>query len=147
MQNVRSVLLVHNEPEAFRGLEEMLRLQDIRTNRAHRCTEARKLLKDPGGIDVVLTDVELADGTWKDVMRLVHRHAQNTPVIVMSRVVSMRVYLDTQDAGAADFIVPPMAARDLSYALTTAIQRTSSARFVGVSSHVRQGQGPQPSMH
>jgi DNA-binding NtrC family response regulator len=147
MQSVRSVLLVHDEPDAFRGLEETLKLQDIRTNHARQCAEATKALKEPGGIDLVLTDVELADGTWKDVIRLVRRQAQNTPVIVMSRVVSMRLYLDTQDGGAADFIVPPMAARDLAYALTTAMQRTGSAGSVGVSSHARQGQRTQPSMH
>jgi two-component system response regulator TctD len=147
MHNVRSVLLVHDEPDAFRGLEETLRFQDIRTHHAHHCAEARRLLKDPGGIDLVLTDVELADGTWKDVIRLARRHAQNTPVIVMSRVVSMRLYLDTQDGGAADFIVPPMAARDLAYALTTAMQRRGPAGPAGVSSHLRQGQGTQPSMH
>jgi len=94
-----------------------------------------------------LTDVELADGTWKDVIQLVRRQAQNTPVIVMSRVVSMRLYLDTQDGGAADFIVPPMAARDLAYALMTAIQRMGSAGSAGLSSHARQGQRTQPSMH
>lgn len=147
MPNVRSVLLVHDEPDAFRGLEEMLKLRDIRTSHARQCAEAQKLLKDPGGIDVVLTDVALADGTWKDVIRLAHRHAQNTPVIVMSRVVSMRVYLDTQDAGAADFIVPPMAAGDLAYALTTAMQRTSSGGPAGVPSGPRPGQGTRPSMH
>jgi DNA-binding NtrC family response regulator len=123
MKTVRSVLLVHNEPDAFRGLEQMLHEQDIRTAQAHQCAEARSMFRQASGIDLVLTDVALADGTWKDVIRLVRKTAKNTPVIVMSRVVNMKLYLDTQDAGAADFIVPPMASRDLAYALTTAMHR------------------------
>jgi DNA-binding NtrC family response regulator len=123
MKAVRSVLLVHNEPDAFRGLEEMLHEQEIRTAHAHQCAEARSLLKEAGPVDLVLTDVTLADGGWKDVIRLVKRAAKGTPVIVMSRVVSMKLYLDTQDAGAADFIVPPMAPRDLAYTLNTAVEK------------------------
>lgn len=125
MKTVRSVLLVHNEPDAFRGLEEMLHEQEIRTARARQCAEARSLLKQAGPVDLVITDVNLADGTWKDVIRLVHKAANGTPVIVMSRVVSMKLYLDTQDGGAADFIVPPMAPRDLAYTLATAMTRAS----------------------
>lgn len=129
MKTVRSVLLVHNEPDAFRGLEEMLHEQEIRTAQAHQCAEARSLLKEAGPVDLVLTDVTLADGTWKDIIRMVHKAAKQTPVIVMSRVVSMKLYLDTQDAGAADFIVPPMAPRDLAYTLTTAVERTLAPAF------------------
>ncbi len=126
MKSVRSVLLVHNEPDAFRGLEEMLHEQEIRTSQAHRCAEARSLLKEAGPVDLVLTDVTLADGSWKDVIRLVQKAAKGTPVIVMSRVVSMKLYLDTQDAGAADFIVPPMAPRDLVYTLNTVMDKAAA---------------------
>jgi DNA-binding NtrC family response regulator len=126
MKTPRSVLLVHNEPDAFRGLEELLHEQDVRTARARQCADARNLLKD-GNIDLVLTDAVLPDGTWKDVIQMVHKAAKDTPVIVMSRVVSMKLYLDTQDAGAADFIVPPMTPRDLVHVLTAAMHRKAFA--------------------
>ena len=142
MKTVRSVLLVHNEPDAFRGLEEMLHEQEIRTSQAHQCAEARSLLKEAGPVDLVLTDVTLADGTWKDVIRLVGRAAKGTPVIVMSRVVNMKLYLDTQDGGAADFIVPPMAPRDLAYALTTAMHRTIPPQLVRPTARIRREQPP-----
>jgi DNA-binding NtrC family response regulator len=123
MNAVHSVLLVHNEPDAFRGLEDMLRDQEIQTSRVSQCAEAREVLQRKSPVDLVLTDVVLSDGTWKDVIRSVRRLAKNTPVIVMSRVVDMKLYLDTQDAGAADFIVPPMAARDLAHTITAAMHR------------------------
>ena len=115
---------IHNEPCAFRGLEELLYAQGIRVSRVRHCAEARSTLKEAAPVDLVLTDVTLDDGTWRDVIQLVRELAKDTPVIVMSRVVSMSLYLDTQDAGAVDFIVPPMTAGDLVYVLTTAVSRT-----------------------
>src|SRR5579864_1087258 len=123
MKIVRSVLLVHNEPGAFHRLEEMLHEQEIGTCHAHHCAEARSMLREADLVDLVLKDVTLADGTWKDVIRLVRKLAKDAPVIVMSRVVNMKLYLDTQDGGAADFIVPPLAPRDLAYTLTGAMHR------------------------
>lgn len=128
MKDVRSVLLVHNEPDAFRGLEETLHEQEIRAWRTHDCAEARRLLKGTA-IDLVLTDAVLPDGTWRDAVRLVGKIAEGTPVIVMSRIVSMRLYLDTQDGGAADFIVPPLSGRELGYVLKVAVDRTALPRI------------------
>jgi two-component system, OmpR family, response regulator len=128
MKSVRSVLLVHNEPDAFRGLKETLQEQEIRTCHAHNCAEARTLLKDEG-VDMVLTDTVVPDGTWKDCISLVRKFTKRTPVIVMSRIVSMQLYLDTQDGGAADFIVPPIRPRDLAHVLTVAIDRADSPRI------------------
>jgi DNA-binding NtrC family response regulator len=144
MKTVRSVLLVHNEPESFRGLEEMLHEQEIRTWRAHDCAEARTMLRDGGPVDLVLTDTALPDGTWKDAIRLVRKTSKDTPVIVMSRVVSMQLYLDTQDGGAADFIVPPMAPRDLAYTLSSAVHRAVAPATRRRPARVRQDLGSQP---
>lgn len=128
MKAARSVLLVHNEPDAFRGLEEVLHGEHLHTRRASQCAEARTNLKEAGPVDLVLTDVALPDGDWKHVIGMVHELANGTPVIVMSRVVSMKLYLDTQDAGAADFIVPPMAPRDLAYTVATAMHKKAVPR-------------------
>ncbi|HEV2423820.1 MAG TPA: response regulator [Terriglobia bacterium] len=134
MKTVRSVLLVHNEPDAFRGLEETLREQQVLTFHAHDCAEARALLKDKSNdkhIDLVLTDAVLPGGTWRDAIRLVGRIAAGTPVVVMSRIENMRLYLDTQDGGAADFIVPPLTGRELGYVLNLAVDRAAPPRIVG----------------
>jgi DNA-binding NtrC family response regulator len=128
MKIVSSVLLVHNEPEAFRPIQEMLKDQEIWTHHARNDSEARRLLRELESVDLVLTDVAVADGTWRDVIRLAEKRGRKLPVIVISRVVNMRLYLDTQDCGAADFIVPPIGSRDLAYTLTTAMHRMSPDR-------------------
>jgi len=132
MKTVRSVLLVHNEADAFRGLEETLHEQEIRTFHAHDCAEARALLKDRV-VDLILTDAALPDGTWKDSISLVRNLAKGTPVIVLSRIVSMRLYLDTQDGGAADFIVPPISPRELAHVLAMAMDRPRPPLSTGLS--------------
>jgi len=147
MKTVRSVLLVHNEPEAFRGLEEMLNELEIHTSHAHACAEARDILREANPVDAVLTDVALPDGTWRGIIRSVRRMAKETPVIVMSRAVNLKLYLDTQDAGAADFIVPPMAPRDLAYVLTTAMYQRSPSRIRRAASGAREDQRSQPPAH
>jgi DNA-binding NtrC family response regulator len=129
MKAVRSVLLVHNQPDAFRGLEEMLHEQEIRTCHVHQCAEIGSMFREAGPVDLVMTDVTVADGTWKDVIRVVRKAAKDTPVVVMSQVVNMKLYLDTLDGGAADFIVPPMAPPDLAHVLTGAMHRTVPRRI------------------
>jgi len=147
MKPARSVLLVHDEPDAFRGLEEVLHGQDLHTRRAHQCAEARNSLKESGPVDLVLTDVALPDGDWKHVIGMVRELGNDTPVIVMSRVVSMKLYLDTQDAGAADFIVPPMAPRDLAYTLTTAMHKNTARRAQHPTSPARGDRRIHPPAH
>ncbi|HEV2425320.1 MAG TPA: response regulator [Terriglobia bacterium] len=147
MKAARSVLLVHDEPDAFRGLEEVLHGQDLHTRRARQCAEARTTLKESGPVDLVLTDVALPDGDWKHIIGMVRELADGTPVIVMSRVASMKLYLDTQDAGAADFIVPPMAPRDLAYTLTTAMHKKSAPRVSSPTTSTRRETPNQPLAH
>jgi len=124
MAVLRSLLLVHDEPDAFRSLQETLCQLGIRIWHAHDCAEARRILENRKPIDLVFTDAALPDGTWKDAIRLANELAGAAPVIVMSRFVNVPLYLDTQDSGAADFIVPPISARDLEYVLTVAMSRT-----------------------
>ena len=125
MKTAYSVLLVHDEPEAFRPIERMLKDQEIRIHHARNYSEARRLLQEVEPVDLVMTDVAVPDGTWRDVIHLAQMQTRKLPVVVMSRVVNMRLYLDTQDGGAADFIVPPVESRGLTYTLTTAMHRMS----------------------
>lgn len=126
MRIVRSVLLVHDEPDDFCGLETMLRDQRVRTLRAHDHTEAESVLRNTEPIDLVLTAAVLPAGTWRDTMHTVSRAAKRAPVIVVSRVMSVPLYFDTQDAGAIDFIVLPVTARDLAFVLHVALNRAGS---------------------
>ena len=68
---------------------------------------------------MVLTDTSLTDGTWADVLDL----AGAVPVVVVSRLVDIDLYLKVLDTGAADFIVPPVSPDDLAFVIKTAVGR------------------------
>ena len=116
-----SVLLVHDQEEPFNALEQILRSQGIRTEHARTCSGAGVALRGPCSARVVLTDTSLTDGTWADVLDL----AGAAPVVVVSRLVDIDLYLNVLEKGAADFISPPVSPDDLAYVIKTAIGKNS----------------------
>ncbi len=54
--------------------------------------------------------------------------AKAVNVIVVSRLADMRVYLDTIDKGARDFVAPPFVASDLAYVMRSAAQNVHIRR-------------------
>jgi DNA-binding NtrC family response regulator len=116
-----SVLLVHDQKELFHALEQILLSQGIRTEHARTCSEAGAALRGPCSARVVLTDTSLTDGTWADVLDL----AGAVPVVVVSRLVDIDLYLNVLERGAADFISLPVSSDDLAYVIKTAIGKNS----------------------
>ena len=116
-----SVLLVHDPKEPFYALQQILLSQGIRTEHARTCSEAGVALRGPCSARVVLTDTSLTDGTWADVLDL----AGAVPVVVVSRLVDIDLYLNVLEKGAADFISPPVSSDDLAYVIKTAIGKNS----------------------
>ncbi len=112
-----SVLLVHDQNDPFHSLEQILLSEGIRVEHAHTCSEADAALRGPCSARVVFTDSSLTDGTWADVLDL----AGAVPLVVVSRVVDIDLYLNVLERGAADFIVPPLSRAELAHVVKTAI--------------------------
>jgi DNA-binding NtrC family response regulator len=127
MNDELSVLLVDDGGVQFRTLEQTLHNVGIRTRRAHTCSEARAALREPQSSRLILTATALADGTWADVLNLANMHGTAIPVIVVSRLVDVDLYLKTLESGASDFIVPPFSPPDLAYVVNTAIAKIRAA--------------------
>ena len=83
--------------------------------------------QDLGPSPLIPTATTLAHGTWADVLNLASMHGRAIPVIVVSRVVDIDLYLTTLESSASDFIVPPFSAADLAYLLDTAIRKGRAA--------------------
>ena len=49
-------------------------------------------------------------------------------VIVVSRFIDVRLYVDTMVGGAFDFIVPPMSSDELTHVLNCAVERVLNLR-------------------
>src|SRR4029077_19042192 len=120
MSNDRWALLVHNEEEPVGGVKDVLLSLGWRTRHSHSCSEARAALQESVPPAIVLTDTSLSDGTWVDVLVATTAAPSRTPLIVVSRLNDVRLYLDVLEKGAHDFIAPPITAGDLAYIITTA---------------------------
>ena len=125
MEHDLTALLVHDQEELFRALEQALLNQGVQTQHAHTCAEVSAALRGPRSPRLVLTDAALADGTWADVLNLASW--RGVPVIVVSRLVDIDLYLRTLESGASDFIVPPLSPAELAHVVKTTIGRSSGS--------------------
>ena len=121
-----SALLVYQDEGPIRGLETIIALQGMRTLRGRTCSEVRDLLREPSPPDLILTDVSLPDGTWQDVLKSASTAPASVPVVVVSRIVEMALYLDVLQKGAYDFIVPPISFWDLAHIIRGAVLKRCS---------------------
>ena len=116
-----SALLVYEHEGPIRSLETNIASQGMRTRRSRNCCEVRELLRDSDPPDLILTEVSLSDGTWEDILNSANAAPASVPVIVVSHMVEMALYLDVLQGGAYDFIVPPISSWDLAYIIRGAV--------------------------
>lgn len=69
---------------------------------------------------VVLTEANLADGTWLDVLDLARRVAPNSEVIVTDREADARFWAEALNLGAYDLVAQPFAAAEVQRILGNA---------------------------
>jgi DNA-binding NtrC family response regulator len=136
------VLLVYYEEDPVRGMERILLDQEISTRRVCNCSEAKAVLRGSAAPVLILTDTSLPDGTWADVLEAASTAPTTAPVIVVSRLADIELYLDVLESGAYDFVVPPLSSADLAHIVGGALLKgrsATSARPNGTGSHHRLG--------
>jgi DNA-binding NtrC family response regulator len=123
MEHDLTALLVLDQEESFQALEQALLNQGVQTQHAHTCSEASAALRGPRSPRLVLTDPALADGTWADVLNLASAKRGAVPIIVVSRLVDIDLYLRRLESSASDFfvIVPPLSPAELTHVVKTAM--------------------------
>jgi DNA-binding NtrC family response regulator len=119
-------LLVYNLDDPVSALRPILETQGIQTSRAQNCEQARNLLKGPEPPQLVFTDTNLPDGAWSDVLALARSAQVRMQVIVVSRRVDTKLFMDVLESRAFDFIVPPFRDSDLAYVVRCATWSISS---------------------
>lgn len=118
-------LLVYDEEEPLRAVEQTLLDQRMSTLRVRNCSGAMAELRDSDPPALVLTDTSLPDGGWADVLQATFTCPSYTPLIVVSGLVDIRLYLDVLESGAYDFVVAPLAPADLAYIVRGALLKSS----------------------
>ncbi len=118
-----NALLVHTENETLQNLARTLKSLSVKVIFARNCREAARLFKKEGGIDLVFAGTDLPDGIWVDVLRLAQQSNSYAPVIVVSQMVDVGLYLEALGRGAFDFVTPPFVASDLAHIVRSAIYK------------------------
>jgi DNA-binding NtrC family response regulator len=132
MKQKISALLLHQPTESQRLLKQALEGRSIKVNWLKNLGEALPLLREADPPHLVFTEASLPDGTWADVIKLALEALKPVKVIVVSRLIDVRLYVETMVGGAFDFIVPPMATNELAHVVACAEESVL---------HLRQTQG------
>jgi two-component system response regulator PilR (NtrC family) len=115
-----SALLLHGRSDPLHTLGLALQGLSVKTSQMSSCSEARRMLERPDPPELIFTDPQLLDGTWRDVLRLAERAATPVNVIVVSRLVDVHFYIEVVEAGAFDFIAPPFEPSGLAHVVCCA---------------------------
>ena len=121
MVNDLWALLVHDRDEPVQTLERILTEMGIETWHVRSCGEARAAFQGESIPNLVLTDTSLPDGSWLDVLKAAASAPVRPPVLVVSRLVDMRLYLDVLESGAHDFVVPTLTRAEVAHIIGGAI--------------------------
>ncbi len=126
MKKHTRALLVYGQAEHLEVLKRELEAQSIRTSRARTSRQALRIFERLNPPPLVFTDVALPDGTWADV--LAHAAKATTPVnvIVVSRLVDPKTYVEVIERGAFDFVAPPFGSSELAHVVRCAMGNVTS---------------------
>jgi DNA-binding NtrC family response regulator len=84
----------------------------------------RKLRQEP--YRVILTDADLPDGGWPDVLDLAHSVSPHSQVIVTTPFADGRLWIDALGRGVFDLLVQPFYPREVRRILTNACGRRAA---------------------
>ena len=123
-----TALLIHHRNERFYTLQMVLEALSIKVIRASSAKEAEEQLCETPCPHLVLSDTVLPDGNWMDVLDVAAKAAEPVNVIIVSPVADTRLYLDTMDHGAFDFMTDSFTVPQIVHILKCAIDNVNWRR-------------------
>ena len=123
-----NALLVHHRNDRFYTLQMVLDALSIRVVRARSVQEAEKQLCGIPCPHLALSDTVLPDGNWMDVLDVAAKAVEPVNVIIVSSMADTRLYLDTLDHGAYDFMTDSFTIPQIVHVLKCAIENVGRRR-------------------
>jgi DNA-binding NtrC family response regulator len=111
MGQMRTVLVIDDNPAVAGALSVLFSLQDIRTVTAPTPVEGLRLLRE-GGIDLVIADMNFSRDTTSgeegaELFRKVRELSPDLPVILLTAWTHLEAAVRLVKAGAADYVAKP----------------------------------------
>ena len=128
MKEQISALLLHDLGDSLGPLKLALEGQSMEVCWMRNCQEASTPLLGANPPHLVFTEIDLPDGTWRDIVKLAVKAQKAVNVIVVARLADVRFYLETIVSGAFDFIVPPLTGFELGHVVRCAAENAFNRR-------------------
>ena len=119
-QRTITALLVGKQDGCLPKLKQCLEELGVKTACVEGPNQVRSRLRKSDAPEVVFAHTEPADETWSEVISEA-RQSGKQPVILASRVLDDRKYLNALEHGAFDFVVPPFRPRELRHVVDSAV--------------------------
>ena len=111
------------------GLLEILDEKDLRVFPAADFREAQRRLTGPDSYDLVLSDAELPDGSWRDLLQLILESERYCEMIVCSRVGDEQLWAEALQCGVYDLLVEPYEGQEVLRIIQSALDSQYMRRF------------------
>jgi DNA-binding NtrC family response regulator len=106
----KAVIVVgSNRPEP--DLQEEMEARGIRVQWVRTIKDAAALLNSTANRTVVITEVALKDGNWRDLLETVRQ--SSIPVLLVSSTRTAELWWDALDSGVEDILPAPLSASRL----------------------------------
>lgn len=136
-KDLPDIILVSSGADLMPGLRQALDPCPLEIRTVKSCLEAGREIGNCTTAHVILTDVRLPDGDWKQVLQMARQSAARAEVIVVSKVADVPLYLDALEAGAFDFVVPPFRAVEIGFVIVNAMYACFKQRAHRLSGNFR----------
>ena len=127
------ILVVEDEQQLRMLLAEAMTMEGHTPVTAASISEAIKHLKKDK-FDILLTDVNLPDGSGLDLLPVCSQANPATYMLVMTAYGTVDTAVQAMKSGAADFLTKPISLNDLSNAVRLAIEKLSKPQPVSSAS-------------
>ena len=117
------VLFVSPHREDATILSRMLGSLSVPIEHVADLAQARARIQRRAVITVILTEANLPDGTWLDVLDLARRVTPGSEVIVTDAAADARFWAEALNLGAYDLIAQPFATAEVQRILSNACSR------------------------
>jgi DNA-binding NtrC family response regulator len=128
MKSTATALIVCEDADMLCQLEKALADPLANTWSARTCREATELVAHRGIPELIFTQTEFPDGSWRNILNLAQTVFPTASVILVTRLEDIRLYLDAINEGVADYIIPPFEAFGLAHVIQSALDDLRSRR-------------------
>jgi DNA-binding NtrC family response regulator len=136
MRKKAVALVVMSLPERLKSLLTELKSLNLDILTVPTCRQARTLLRTRPPVDVVITDVTLADGNWSDVLREVVDTGTDTNVVVHASSPDAILWSEVLWRGVYDMLTEPYKEQEVRNVIegTVRASREVAGRSVALAS-------------